>query len=164
MAKLMTDNYLAVGAAGTSAWERCATGLPSLNLILANNQAKISLWLEKTGSSVNMGQAATLQSQTLADEILMLATDAHRYKQMVKAAYRIVDGRGCAFGLRGRLPDPGFDKRSRSYDIAGRSRAQSFLRRGDGRSDGPQLCGLCYSWGYDCARSVGGSVVAFEAD
>lgn len=38
MARLMADSDLAIGAAGGSAWERCCLGLPSLTVILADNQ------------------------------------------------------------------------------------------------------------------------------
>lgn len=38
MAQLMAESDLCVGAAGGSAWERCALGLPTLLLILAANQ------------------------------------------------------------------------------------------------------------------------------
>jgi spore coat polysaccharide biosynthesis predicted glycosyltransferase SpsG len=38
MALLMADSDLAIGAAGGSAWERCCLGLPSLTVILADNQ------------------------------------------------------------------------------------------------------------------------------
>ena len=38
MAQWMAESDLCIGAAGGSAWERCALGLPSLLLILANNQ------------------------------------------------------------------------------------------------------------------------------
>lgn len=38
MAKIIAESDLAIGAAGTSAWERCCLGLPTLALVLAENQ------------------------------------------------------------------------------------------------------------------------------
>ena len=38
MAALTADADIAIGAGGSSAWERCCLGLPSLVLILADNQ------------------------------------------------------------------------------------------------------------------------------
>jgi len=40
MARLMADSDLAIGAAGTTAWERCCLGLPSLIMVLADNQRR----------------------------------------------------------------------------------------------------------------------------
>lgn len=38
MAQLMADSDLAIGAAGTTSWERCCLGLPSVVLLTAENQ------------------------------------------------------------------------------------------------------------------------------
>lgn len=38
MAELMAESDVAIGAAGTTAWERCCLGLPSLVMVLAANQ------------------------------------------------------------------------------------------------------------------------------
>ncbi len=47
MAQLMADSDLAIGAAGTTTWERCCLGLPSLILVLADNQRQIAELLTK---------------------------------------------------------------------------------------------------------------------
>jgi UDP-2,4-diacetamido-2,4,6-trideoxy-beta-L-altropyranose hydrolase len=95
MAELMADHHLAIGAAGTSAWERCALGLPSLNLILARNQAGVSTWIANTGAALDMGWAKQLQPEMLANEIIHLAKDPDLYQGMVAAAFKVTDGRGC---------------------------------------------------------------------
>ena len=38
MARLMVDSDLAIGAAGSTSWERCCLGLPTIQLVLADNQ------------------------------------------------------------------------------------------------------------------------------
>lgn len=40
MAELMADADLAIGAGGSSTWERCCLGLPALSLCIAENQRK----------------------------------------------------------------------------------------------------------------------------
>jgi UDP-2,4-diacetamido-2,4,6-trideoxy-beta-L-altropyranose hydrolase len=52
MAQLMSESDLAIGAAGSSAWERCFLGLPSLILILAENQRQGAIALEKAGAAM----------------------------------------------------------------------------------------------------------------
>lgn len=42
MAELMTSCDFAVGAAGATTWERCSLGLPSILIVLANNQENIA--------------------------------------------------------------------------------------------------------------------------
>lgn len=51
MAQLMADSDLAIGAAGTSAWERCCLGLPTLTLVLAANQEEGAKALQTNGAT-----------------------------------------------------------------------------------------------------------------
>ena len=41
MATLMSQSDLIIGAAGTTAWERCCLGIPTISIALANNQVSI---------------------------------------------------------------------------------------------------------------------------
>jgi UDP-2,4-diacetamido-2,4,6-trideoxy-beta-L-altropyranose hydrolase len=50
MAKLMLDADLAIGAGGSTSWERCCMGLPTLLYVLAENQMTISESLEDIGA------------------------------------------------------------------------------------------------------------------
>jgi len=54
MARLMTVSDLAIGAAGTTAWERCSLGLPTLQLVLAENQQKVAVALEAAGAALTV--------------------------------------------------------------------------------------------------------------
>jgi UDP-2,4-diacetamido-2,4,6-trideoxy-beta-L-altropyranose hydrolase len=94
MAELMAEHHIAIGAAGTTAWERCALGLPSLNVELAANQEAISNWLATTGAGINLGPAAILSQAALCDALLDLIHEPARYQQMVAAAFELVDGHG----------------------------------------------------------------------
>lgn len=42
IAEIMANSDLAIGAAGATTWERCCLGLPTLQLVLAENQTKIA--------------------------------------------------------------------------------------------------------------------------
>ncbi len=50
MAKLMCDADLAIGAAGSTSWERCALGLPSIQIVIAKNQRFIAHSLAEVGA------------------------------------------------------------------------------------------------------------------
>lgn len=50
MAKLMVANDLAIGAAGSTSWERCALGLPTIMAVLAENQRKAAQHLGESGA------------------------------------------------------------------------------------------------------------------
>ena len=55
MARLMADSDLAIGAAGSTAWERCCLGVPTIQLVLAQNQAEIAKALSEAGAALTAG-------------------------------------------------------------------------------------------------------------
>ncbi len=95
MAALMAEHDVAIGAAGTSAWERCATGLPALNLVLAANQQGIAEQIETAGAAVNLGSGRVCQCGTNRRPAVALHDDPASYSRMVRAAFALVDGHGC---------------------------------------------------------------------
>lgn len=55
MAPLLASADLAIGAAGGSAWERCCLGLPTLLLVLADNQQAGQAALVTAGAGLSLG-------------------------------------------------------------------------------------------------------------
>lgn len=74
MAQLMADSDFAIGAAGATSFERCCLGLPSLVLVLADNQRDIGLALQAAGAAwlVNLGQDMT---NRISEQVSLLQTD-----------------------------------------------------------------------------------------
>lgn len=94
MAELMTRADLAFGACGTTAWERCILGLPSLVVILADNQRPLTLALANIGVVENLGEASKVTSKIIADAFLRLTSDPVRYCAMSKAAKDVMLSKG----------------------------------------------------------------------
>jgi UDP-2,4-diacetamido-2,4,6-trideoxy-beta-L-altropyranose hydrolase len=94
MARLMVDADLAIGAGGTTSWERCAVGLPTLIVRLASNQNAIAHHLEAAGAGVDAGAAEKLDTAELSDLVRRLADDRSGRDEMGERAWNLVDGRG----------------------------------------------------------------------
>lgn len=47
MAKKMVESDLSIGAAGSTSWERCCLGLPSIVVVLAENQKNVAMFLAR---------------------------------------------------------------------------------------------------------------------
>lgn len=60
MAQLMADSDLCIGAAGSTSWERCCLGLPTVMLILAANQHDAAIALSGMGAVKCINQPAQL--------------------------------------------------------------------------------------------------------
>ena len=56
MAELMAKSDLAIGAAGSTSWERCCLGLPSIMVVLADNQNLIAKDLHNWGGAISIQQ------------------------------------------------------------------------------------------------------------
>ena len=93
MAGLMAEADLAIGAAGGSAWERCAQGLPTLLLLLAENQRAGTAALVKAGAALALGQADGGLARRL-HAALAAASEPETLAALSRAAAAVTDGRG----------------------------------------------------------------------
>ena len=94
MAKLMLDADIAIGASGSTAWERCCLGLPCLTTINAENQQLIASNLAQAGAIINLGWHKKVSKKTIAKAIEYLLTHPKAYEEMTGACFHICDGRG----------------------------------------------------------------------
>ncbi len=93
MAELMFEADVAIGAAGTSALERCCMGLPSLQFVLADNQFTAASALDMAGAAITIAAAADLR-EPVSQALKHLMTPKH-LTDMQTAAASMVDGKGC---------------------------------------------------------------------
>lgn len=56
MAELMANSDLAIGAAGSTSWERCCLGLPTIMICMAENQYMIAKDLHDLGAAISIQQ------------------------------------------------------------------------------------------------------------
>jgi UDP-2,4-diacetamido-2,4,6-trideoxy-beta-L-altropyranose hydrolase len=93
LASLMVRADLAIGASGTTAWERCCLGLPSLVITFAANQEAIAAELDRRGLVRWLGDAATVGPVAIrraVDETLQCV----RFEQWSRDCMAQVDGLG----------------------------------------------------------------------
>lgn len=60
MASLMAKSDLAIGAAGTTSWERCCLGVPALTVVLAENQWPSARALQEAKAAILVGTPADI--------------------------------------------------------------------------------------------------------
>lgn len=92
MARLMAEADLSLGAAGSSSWERCAVGLPSLLVILAENQRELAAGLARQGVAQVLGDARSVTRQDYCLALEQLTPDCLR--RLSENSWRQVDGLG----------------------------------------------------------------------
>ena len=91
MAERMAASDLAIGAAGSTSWERCALGLPSMLVCLADNQRSALAALDEAGAvlAVELAELDVALPRFFSDPGL-----AEAMLRMSAAAARITDGKG----------------------------------------------------------------------
>lgn len=94
MAELIAAADLAVGAGGSSVWERCCLGLPSLTVILADNQRENTTALAREGATVAVAPPSSDFDARLRSAFDRLMTDAALRKAQSAAAAGLCDGLG----------------------------------------------------------------------
>ena len=93
MAQLMADSDLAIGAAGATSWERCCLGLPSIIIVVAENQLKVAKGLEEAAAALLCLAGQALPKQ-LAVQMGRLCSDIEQVALLSKAAAKVADGTG----------------------------------------------------------------------
>lgn len=106
MAELMAAADIAIGGAGGTSLERCCLGLPSLVILLADNQQRSAEALERAGAAWLVGDVASATPRRIASVLTTIAHQADERERCSKAAAALVDGAGAdrvARAIIGRL-------------------------------------------------------------
>ncbi|MCE3290793.1 MAG: flagellin modification protein FlmD, partial [Caulobacter sp.] len=96
MARLTAEADLAVGGGGSSSWERCVLALPTLLLILADNQRPAARALETAGAVLALETAAPGFAGAFEEDLARLLADDRLRTGMALAAADVCDGEGAA--------------------------------------------------------------------
>jgi len=94
MAYLMTNADMAIGAGGTTSWERCCLGLPTLAIVMTDNQKGVIGALESAGATVNVGHGKDIDSHKLSAFIDRYVNDPRSLHDMSKKSFETCDGLG----------------------------------------------------------------------
>lgn len=85
---------VAISGAGTTVWELCFLGLPSILLVLAANQEAVANFAEKARIVRNLGKASDVTSTIISEKVRELLDSAAEREIQSRNGRRLVDGRG----------------------------------------------------------------------
>jgi UDP-2,4-diacetamido-2,4,6-trideoxy-beta-L-altropyranose hydrolase len=91
MAELMVQCDLAIGAGGTTTWERCSLGIPTVLISLAENQNYISREVSKAGAAI-LCDVQDVEHEL--GNILRVISEPDCLQRLSWNASQITDGRG----------------------------------------------------------------------
>jgi len=93
MPALTAQADLAIGASGSSSWERCVLALPTISLVLADNQREAAQALSDLGAHRSL-DAEPLDGEDLRRAFTALADDLDAWRSISAAAAKVCDGLG----------------------------------------------------------------------
>jgi spore coat polysaccharide biosynthesis predicted glycosyltransferase SpsG len=94
MAALTADADIAIGAGGSSVWERAVVGLPSATVILAENQRVMIEHMADAGFTRGLDAGAPDFEARLADAWTRLVSDAALRWRLTERSADLCDGQG----------------------------------------------------------------------
>lgn len=96
MAQLMSEAKLMLGAGGSSHWERCILGLPSIIITVAENQIASTQHLATLGACEYLGDATKITKEQLARHLQGLLNDTEKLNSISNNASLLVSKDGGA--------------------------------------------------------------------
>ena len=94
MPRLLSETDLVIGAGGGSAWERCCLGVPTLMLVLADNQAEGAAALAAAGAALLVGTPQDLPSAL--PRVMQQAARPSTLEALSRRASNLCDGLGAS--------------------------------------------------------------------
>lgn len=94
MLELMAWADVAISAGGSTCWELAFMGLPSILLILAENQRAIAQKLAILNQVVNLGWHQNVESKKIAQTLSTLLQSAEQRTNTIELSQQTVDGEG----------------------------------------------------------------------
>lgn len=94
MADYMLKSDIAVCAGGTTLWETCCTGLPTISITVADNQSSQVRYLSKKGAICSLGWYGRVREADIKRAVSLHLRDRALRARMSVTGKRIVDGKG----------------------------------------------------------------------
>ena len=94
IAELMVAADLAVAAGGSTTWERCCLGLPSLVVSMAANQAEMCMYGAEKGLFHYLGSSGQLSVADYCSALSTFTLSSENLKAFSTKGLNLVDGRG----------------------------------------------------------------------
>lgn len=94
MAERMLSADLCIGAVGSTTWERCALGLPTLQVVLADNQCDAANAMAAQGLSIALPKPHTQDFGAALEAGIKKLLCVDTYRNMARKSAALTDGTG----------------------------------------------------------------------
>jgi UDP-2,4-diacetamido-2,4,6-trideoxy-beta-L-altropyranose hydrolase len=96
MSNLMAWADIAISAGGSTSWELAFMGLPSIILVMAENQLSVAERLGKIGFAINLGWYKDIKLDEISKNLLRILNNFKKRSDMSDVGKKIVNGGGAS--------------------------------------------------------------------
>jgi UDP-2,4-diacetamido-2,4,6-trideoxy-beta-L-altropyranose hydrolase len=100
MPELMARADVAISAGGSTCWELAFIGVPTLILILANNQTLVAVGMDGAGAALNLGWHTSLNLNDIARSLREILLSFEKRRALALHGQQLVDGNGAKRVIR----------------------------------------------------------------
>jgi len=94
LANRFASAAVAITAAGVSASEFAALGVPAIHLVLAENQKPVAEAFHKAGAAINLGDHQAVTDKEICGTLRSLLNDKPQMQRMAQQGRSLIDGNG----------------------------------------------------------------------
>jgi UDP-2,4-diacetamido-2,4,6-trideoxy-beta-L-altropyranose hydrolase len=94
MPDLMAESDLAISAGGSTCWELLLMGIPSILLVLAENQRLVAESLDSLNVAINLGWHEQITCDEIVNSVTQFLKNPNQLTTMSQNAVNLVDGYG----------------------------------------------------------------------
>ncbi|HHV28947.1 UDP-2,4-diacetamido-2,4,6-trideoxy-beta-L-altropyranose hydrolase [Acetivibrio mesophilus] len=94
MSELMLKSDIAISAGGSTLYELCACGTPTLAIVIADNQREMVDMMSSEGYIISLGWHEELSDRELLQKIKLLCGDYNKRASLSRKMQKLVDGEG----------------------------------------------------------------------
>lgn len=100
MSELMAWADIAISSGGSTCWELCFLGTPSLLISIAENQRKIAQGLASVGAAIDLGWHEKLETHAIANSLTKAIYSTEIRKKLSENGQKLVNNAGISLVLR----------------------------------------------------------------
>lgn len=94
MSSLMAEAEISITASGSTCWETAFMRVPSITMILSDNQEKVAVQIDRAGISLCLGWWDKVEAAALSMSLSELINSQVLRREQVNNAKNLIDGRG----------------------------------------------------------------------
>lgn len=94
MGELMAEADIAISSGGSTTWELCCLGVPTLQVVLAKNQMETVIEVDRRGAVINLGWYQDVTEREIQQKVAGLMADSGKRQMMSGCGKLLIDGQG----------------------------------------------------------------------